>query len=162
MKNLRSQIEQYQMENPVRFHIPAHKGRMTDNLFCGIAPYDITELDFSDNLNMPVDVLREEEERAADVFGVKKTIFTVNGASAAVMAAILATVGENECLLVPSNSHVSCYYGAIHAGAKVVRCSVNDPIVGITLDEITNIINARSDIKTCVITSPTYYGCVAD
>ena len=49
-----SMLENYAKQNNLRFHMPGHKGNINaNNLFDEIFPFDITELDFSDNLLQP-------------------------------------------------------------------------------------------------------------
>lgn len=159
-KNLFQRIKEYENRKAVRFHVPSHKGIGDNELHC--FGMDITELDFSDNLNSPSDVIENEEQRAAEIFGAKRTIFTVNGASAGIMASIMASVKEGEKLLLPFNSHISCYYGAVHSGADIVRLAVSDHVGGVSYTEIQEAVQWNSNIKACVITNPTYYGCCND
>ncbi len=159
-KNLFQRIKEYENSEPVRFHVPSHKGRGENELHC--FGMDITELDFSDNLNSPSDVIEIEEQRAAKIFGVQRTIFTVNGATAGIIASIIASVKDGEKLLLPFNSHISCYYGAIHSGADIVRLPVADHAGGVSYAEIQEAVQRNSNIKACVITNPTYYGCCND
>ena len=49
MKPLYDKICEYVAKNPARFHMPAHFGTGDNPLFSS-AKYDVTELDFSDNL----------------------------------------------------------------------------------------------------------------
>lgn len=52
MKPLYDKICEYVAKNPARFHMPAHFGTGDNPLFSS-AKYDVTELDFSDNLQNP-------------------------------------------------------------------------------------------------------------
>lgn len=153
-------IKDYKDDGFIRFHMPGHKGR--SDILKEAYEIDITEIDFSDNLNYPSDVIKEYEDYTANVFNTCHTIFTVNGSSAALMAAIMYYVKEGENLLLPHNSHISCYYGAMHALCGVVRCEVKDNVKGIELDDIKNALENQTDIKACVITSPSYFGIGSD
>ena len=124
MKRLTNSLKKYNNAHPVRFHVPSHKGRLSQSLLD--AADDITELDFSDNLNHPHFVIADEEKKAAEIFGVKHTLFTTNGATSAVIASILYAIKSNEKILIPTDSHISAYYGAVHADAQIVRCVVNN------------------------------------
>ena len=53
-------VKKYAQKEPMRFHMPSHKGVGCD-LFKS-AKFDITELEFSDNLLNPVGVIRESEK----------------------------------------------------------------------------------------------------
>ena len=159
-KKLRKEIENYIKKEPVRFHVPSHKGRRS--IFSDVYLRDITELSFSDNLNDPKTIIKFEEEKASGIFHARSTLFTVNGATAAIIASIMSAIKPGEKLLLPTNSHISCYYGAIHAGAEVVPLRIKNLTVGITFDEILAALELHQGIKLCVITNPTYYGCCND
>ena len=160
MKRLTNSLKNYNNAHPVRFHVPSHKGKLKQSLLD--AADDITELDFSDNLNHPHFVIADEEKNAAEIFGVRHTLFTTNGATSAVIASILYSLKMNEKILIPTDSHISAYYGAIHADAQIVRCVVKQPMTGITMRELTECIELNPDIRVCLITNPTYYGFCCD
>ena len=160
MKRLTNSLKKYNNAHPVRFHVPSHKGRLSQSLLD--AADDITELDFSDNLNHPHFVIADEEKKAAEIFGVKHTLFTTNGATSAVIASILYAIKSNEKILIPTDSHISAYYGAVHADAQIVRCVVKQPLSGITMHELAECIELNPDISVCLITNPTYYGFCCD
>lgn len=149
-----------------RSFIPGHKGRAFagegarnfEKALDGIYPFDVTETDKTDNLNYPEGVFRDAEEYAASLFGVRKTLFSVNGSTAGVIASVIASVKDNGTLLLPMNSHISCYYGAMHANAKVKRLYISDHIVGVTPEEIREAVDGENDIAAAVITGPTYPG----
>lgn len=153
-------IKDYKDDGFIRFHMPGHKGR--SDILKEAYEIDITEIDFSDNLNYPSEIIKEYEDYTAKVFNTYHTIFTVNGSSAALMAAIMYYVKEGEKLLLPYNSHISCYYGAMHALCGIIRCEVKDNVKGISIDDIKNALENQTDIKACVITSPTYFGIGSD
>lgn len=63
MKPLYDKICEYVAKNPARFHMPAHFGTGDNPLFSS-AKYDVTELDFSDNLQNPTGAILESERNA--------------------------------------------------------------------------------------------------
>ncbi len=164
MKNLFDEIESYISEEPLRMHVPAHKGRGLEDFLK--AEFDITELDFSDNLNHPEGIILKEEKKISEVFSSKASLISVNGASAAVICAICSAVEPTQAVLVPDDCHLSVYYGCIQRGAELIRLRVADHIAGIQLEEIkSGVEKARKNgvnLKACVITSPTYFGCCCD
>lgn len=152
-------IHDYASLDPVRFHVPSHKGRGNANYIN--KAFDITELSFSDNLNAPSGVLADAEAQAAELFGALDTSFSTGGATAGVLAAVCASASGGK-LLLPRNSHISCYYGALLADCDVVYAEVNDPIVGLTPNELLSAVNDNSGISACVLTVPTYFGCAGE
>ncbi len=158
--DLVSSLAAYAKDDYVRFHMPSHKGR--NDIYPEMFARDINETFFSDNLNYPYSALIGHQADAAKIFGVRSTLFTVNGATAAVIASVMAAVHSGEKILVPTNSHVSCYYGALMAGAEVKRCYIRDYVAGISLAEIEAALAEDPDIKVVFITNPTFFGCSTD
>ncbi len=79
------------------FYAPGHKrGQgipkpLMDLLGASVFRADLPELPDLDNLFAPQGVIQEAQELAAAAFGAEQTWFLVNGSTAGVMAAILAT-----------------------------------------------------------------------
>ena len=158
---LRDMIIRNTGEDHARFYVPGHKGR-TD-LSGEQAPLDVTELYFTDDLNDPEGPIARAERSASELFGSRFTLFTVNGSSAAVMASVMSCAKEGSYVLLPSDSHLSCYYGAMHASSPVKRLYIKDPVMGISEQELTAFLEKTDEtFSCCVITSPTYYGCCAE
>ena len=159
-------LDEMALSSSDRSFIPGHKGRAFasegaegfEKALDGIYPFDVTETDKTDNLNYPQGVFKEAEEYAASLFGVRKTLFSVNGSTAGVIASVIASVKDNGTLLLPMNSHVSCYYGAMHANARVKRLYIADHMAGVAPEEIRNAVESENDIAAAVITGPTYPG----
>ena len=63
--------EKYAAEDPVRLHMPGHKG------VCD--PRDITEITGADVLYHADGVIRESEENAASLFGTARTVYSTGG-----------------------------------------------------------------------------------
>ena len=67
-------IQQYRSKNPVRAHMPGHKGRCA--LPCGFGEaygYDITEIEGADVLFEAGGIIAESERNAASLFGTAGT-----------------------------------------------------------------------------------------
>lgn len=162
MRNtLRESITENTSGDHARFYVPGHKG--VKDLAGGIAREDVTELYFTDDLNHPSSHIQRAEKDASELFGSRFTLFSVNGSSAAVMASVMSCAREGYAVLLPSDSHLSCYYGALHARAKVKRLYIADPVRGLQIGELEEYLSRTDEpISCCVITSPTYCGCCAD
>jgi arginine decarboxylase len=128
---------------------------------------DLPELPDLDNLQAPAGIILEAQELAAETFGSDRTWFVVNGSTAGVMAAIWATCGEGDKIILPRNIHQSAIAGLIHTGAipiwlepeydrdlDIAHC-VTPAMVEIAL-------KATPDARAVMIVSPTYYGASAD
>ena len=79
MERLYDKLKAYSESDFYAFHMPGHKRNKT---LLGIElPYDldITEIDGFDDLHHADGILKEEQERAARVFGAEESHFLVNG-----------------------------------------------------------------------------------
>ena len=76
------------------FHMPGHKRQVED--FENPFLIDITEIDGFDNLHHPEGILKEAQERAAEVYGSRSTYFLVNGSTCGILSAVSALVRPGE------------------------------------------------------------------
>ena len=63
-------VRAYAGENPVRMHMPGHKGRKC----LGPEELDLTEIDGADELYRARGIIRQSEENAAALFGSARTV----------------------------------------------------------------------------------------
>ena len=121
MCRLNNIIAEYAEKNPVRFHMPGHKGKQ----ICGSPGYsaDVTELFFTDNLYNPDEnsrlILGLEERISKCFFGDNPTNQIVSyvscgGATLGIQGALLSLVrnnknknGGNLYIICDRNSHIS-------------------------------------------------------
>jgi arginine decarboxylase len=64
-----------------------------------------------DSLLHPTGSIEEAEEKAAEVFGAKRTLFVTNGTSTANKIVLQTLLRPGEAILVDRNCHVSHHYG---------------------------------------------------
>ena len=57
-------VKKYAEKNPVRFHMPGHKGKP----YLGIEPYDITEINGADVLYSAEGIIAESENIILNIF----------------------------------------------------------------------------------------------
>jgi arginine/lysine/ornithine decarboxylase len=101
------------------FHTPGHKGRLDELFASGTwlnAPSDLTELPGLDELSQPQGVLSDIEQTCSKIWGSSSTYLSVNGASAALMAAILAARELGDSILMPRNAHRAAIQAITLAG----------------------------------------------
>ena len=79
-------LEKYNNKNPIRLHVPGHKGKE----FLGCERYDLTEIDGADELYIPTGIIKESQENACKIFGCP-TFYTVEGSSHAIRAMLYLT-----------------------------------------------------------------------
>ena len=113
---------------------------------------------------------QEELERAQlwarAVYQTYSTTFLTNGSTSGIIAAVLSCTGVGEKVLIASNAH-PCHLNAVKlAGARAITYDLDiDEEWGVPLETkpevIENYLN-KYDIKTVIITSPTYEGVISD
>jgi arginine/lysine/ornithine decarboxylase len=144
---------------------------------------DLTELPGLDNLQDPQGIIREAAGSAAAFFGAAETRFLVNGASAGILAVLLALCREGDSVLVPRNCHQSVVHGLILSGATPIYLPVHfHPGLGVPgllrTEDLRQVLGAAEDAvkKPCkhsdaasaqefrllVLLHPNYYGLAGD
>lgn len=146
------------------FHMPGHKRRS----IAEFSPYkiDITEIDGFDNLHHAKEVLKEVQQKAAELYGSNSCFYLINGSTCGILAAISAAIQRNEKILVARNSHKSVYHGLFLRQLKAEYIYPVETRFGIqgqvTKEQIEKRLIEQPDIKAVFITSPTYDGVVSD
>ncbi|QLE58871.1 aminotransferase class I/II-fold pyridoxal phosphate-dependent enzyme [Nostoc sp. TCL26-01] len=155
------------------FYTPGHKrGKgiapsLADWLGKAVFSADLTELAELDNLSTPQGVIQEAQQLAAAAFGATQTWFLVNGSTCGVEAAILATCGEGDKIILPRNVHSSAIAGLILSGAIPIFINpeydaVLDIAHSITPDAVQTALQQHPDAKAVLTVYPTYYGVCGD
>ncbi len=118
------------------FHTPGHKR----------TAWDITELSFSDNLRSPKGCIALAEREIAELLGANRSFILTDGSSAGVRAMLYAAKGAGVRVIATlDDAHESFFTGCAILGLT--------PLVGAAFFE---------EADALFITSPTYYGRVAD
>lgn len=155
------------------FYTPGHKrGQgISQSLadFFGKATFraDLPELAELDNLFAPESVIQQAQQLAAEAFGAAQTWFLVNGSTCGIEAAILATCGSGDKIILPRNVHSSAIAGLILSGAIPIFVNPEyDPVLDITHSITPNAVQAaleeHPDAKAVFMVYPTYYGVCGD
>lgn len=164
-------LEQHVREHRVSFHVPGHHNGtvMDDRLpdaFVKVMPYDLTELAHLDDLHDASGII-EQAECALGKLYESKSKWLVNGSTAGNWSMLAATVKRGERVYVQRNSHKSVWNAIEWLGLKPVLLTptiergTGIPTV-VTLDTIEQAIQAFPGGKAVMLTSPTYYGDMAD
>lgn len=151
------------------FHTPGHRrGRGISTRLAALGGdrvfrADLPELPDLDNLFAPEGVIRQAQELAAATFGAEQTWFLVNGSTAGVEAALLATCKPGEKLILPRNVHRSAISGLTLSGAIPIFVYPDyDPVLdlahSITPEAIATALDQHPDARAVLMVSPTYYG----
>jgi arginine decarboxylase len=155
------------------FYTPGHKRGIGMNPLlkncwgAQVFGWDLPELPGLDNLQAPSGVIAQAQALAAAAFSAQQTWFLVNGSTAGIIAAILATCGEGDKLILPRNMHSSAIAGIIHAGAvPIFIAPASDRSLeiahSITPESVKFALEQHPDAKAVILVYPTYYGACGD
>ena len=164
MQYLNEILIQYAKTDMYPFHMPGHKRANLE--FPNPYQIDITEIDGFDNLHHATGILKEAQQRAADLYGSRKCYYLVNGSTCGLLAAICASTGKKEKILAARNSHKAVYHALflneLEAEYLYPVITENGIQGQITAEQVEAALNENQDVKAVVITSPTYEGIVSD
>ena len=165
-------VEAYKESNPVRLHMPGHKGVPGP---LGVEPSDITEIDGADVLSAACGIIAESEANAGELFGCR-SFYSTEGSSLCIrtMVFLLKKLalhnGMKPFILAARNVHRS-FVDAValldvdvewimpRAEDSFESCS----ITGEELGEIIDSYRAQGRMPAAVyVTSPDYLGNIAD
>ena len=164
-RTLQSEVERLTKQT-TPMHMPGHKRgiRPSDGL-----PYDldITEIEGADDLHDADGILMAAMERAADLWGSRRTWFLVVGSTCGILAAIRAAAPFGSEIIAARNCHRSVYH-AVELGNYKVHWIIPeqdqdfDIFKGITPGQISKAVKSHPDSAAVILTSPTYEGIISD
>lgn len=156
-------LSEYTNSEPVRFHMPGHKGRMN---FPNPYEVDVTEFGDFDDLHNPDGAIKHIEDEIATIYKAKSAKLLVNGSTVGVLASIFAMIQENDKVLISRYSHKSIINALILRKAKVIffkqDIDQNGLAKPVDVSTLESIAKDNNDIKLVIITSPTYEGVVSN
>ncbi|QYX32472.1 aminotransferase class I/II-fold pyridoxal phosphate-dependent enzyme [Sphaerospermopsis torques-reginae] len=155
------------------FYTPGHKRGagispiLTDLIGKDVFRADLTELAELDNLFTPESAILAAQELAAAAFGAEKTYFLVNGSTCGIEAAIIATCGVNDKIIMPRNVHFSVISALILSGAIPIFINPEydenlDIAHSIKPEDLKATLAQHPDAKAVLMVYPTYYGVCGD
>ena len=158
-------IKDFGEKKPVRFCMPGHKGKKTGSFLDDAYLYDVTELFSTDNLQNPTGIIKKSEEAASKIYKSGFTCFSAGGASPLVKAAVYLAAGSGK-ILAQRESHLSFVHGAALSGTEIKWLYGSISEKGIPYppkaEAVEKALNSEKEIKAVFITSPNYYGVMAD
>lgn len=155
------------------FYAPGHKqGKgsscdLVDLIGKSVLQADLPELPELDNLFAPEGAIAQAQKLAALAFQADFTWFLINGSSCGIIAAILATCGTGEKIILPRNIHSSAIAGLVLSGAIPIFINPEyDPEVGlaynVTPEAVASALKQDPDTKAVMMLHPTYQGICSD
>ena len=114
----------------------------------------------------PQEALHQAQMRARTIYHTYSTTFLTNGSTSGIIAAVLSCTQVGDKVLIASNSH-PCHFNAVRlAGARALTYDLDiDPEWGVPLEakpEVIEYFLSRYNIRTVIITSPSYEGIISD
>ncbi len=145
------------------FHMPGHKRQYDFGIRS--QEIDITEISGFDNLHHAEGILKEAQERMAEVFRSEKSYYLINGSTAGILSAISACTQKGDAILMARNCHKAVYHAValrdlkpIYIYPEVTKPGIQGSISPLEIERILK----KEQVRAVVITSPTYDGVVSD
>ncbi len=153
----------------VPFDVPGHKlgkgipQRFKEDVGEIIFKMDVNSMKELDSLSNPINVIKESEALAADLFHADHAFFLVNGSTSGVQNMILSAVNDGDKIILPRNIHKSAFNGLIINGARPIYM---EPLIdvasgismGVPYERVKQTIDAHPDAKAILVLHPTYFG----
>ena len=145
------------------FTTPSHGQR----LFIYDKLKEMYKIDYSETeCQNPQSALAQAQLKAAAIYHTRSTTFLTNGSTSGIIAAVLACTQVGDKVLIASNSHPSHFNAVKLAGARALTYDLDiDKDWGVPLEvrpEVIDYFLSRYNIRTVIITSPTYEGVISD
>lgn len=149
--------------NKTLYTTPSHGQK-----FCIYEPLkDMYKIDISETeCHDPEEALNQAQMRARTIYHTYSTTFLTNGSTSGIIAAVLSCTQVGDKVLIASNSHPSHFNAVRLAGARALTYDLDiDPDWGVPLEakpEVIEYFLSRYNIRTVIITSPSYEGIISD
>ena len=172
MQTIYDKLREYSKSDDYPFHMPGHKRRL--GALPEVRDMDITEIEGFDNLHHATGIIRQAQQRAAQLYGSEETYYLVNGSTAGILAAISACTTYGGKILMARNSHKAAYHAVQIRGLQAVYLypqgegtfaskTKNYEASGVIMpQDVECALSKDPEIQAVYITSPTYEGTVSD
>lgn len=161
-------LRAYAGREPVRFHMPGHKGKSLPLAeLKWLAPIDVTELPGTGNLYEPGEPFDSAQALWAERFGFDQCQFLTGGSTQGVHTGLALCCKPGDRVLMDRGCHRSAFNALALLDLEPVwierpwleRENLTGPISPETVGKL---LEQHPDIKTVCITSPTYAGVLSD
>jgi lysine decarboxylase len=156
------------------FHMPGHKynpallPEMVALFGAEVFQADLNECDPGvDYLHAAQGALAQAQRLAAELIGAEHTFFLINGSTVGNQVALMTAAQEGQPVLIARASHRSAYAALILSGATPIYIppwihpDVGFPL-GLDVQAVDRLLAAHPAMRAIHITSPNYYGYLAD
>lgn len=146
------------------FHMPGHKRNAA--LFPDLPTEgDITEIEGADDLHFASGIIKASMEKAAALWGAKRSYFLVNGSTCGILAGVTALARRGDKVLCARNCHRSVFHALEIGGlVPVFVAPESGPCFcgSVTPKAVEDALAENADVRLFVLTSPTYEGVISD
>jgi len=163
-------LERIRREDLARFYMPGHKGRMPAP-FTQAAPYDVTEIAGADSLYECTGAIRALEEELADAYRVGDCLLSAGGSTLCIQTMLYLARSWGRTIICGRIIHRSAVAAMGLLGLDPCWlpgriASRREGIPGIALpptpEDVESAIAAHPDAGSVYITSPDYFGQLAN
>jgi len=168
MDTLFSRLLDYAKKKRISFAMPGHKGGrgFSEEFKTRVFEMDVTELPDTESLNSPKETIKNLKEKLSEIYGAKES-FVLTGGSTSGVHIMLSSAIKNGKLLTQRNCHRSVTNAAAISGfdieflPSIYDENTNTPLPP-TKEMVEASLKAHNNIDAVLITSPDYYGHIAD
>lgn len=162
-------LSRYEQGGVSRLHMPGHKGNPPKLPGWEKLPFslDITEIRGADALYEAEGIIGQSEEIAAGLFGVKSTCYSAGGSTLSILGMVRTAYSFGGKILAVRNCHIAFVNACVLLDWQPVWLLPEyDREHGlfrpVTAGQIAAAMDADPEIKSVYLTSPDYYGGMAD
>ncbi len=159
-------LTQYINRDPVRLHMPGHKGRLGPPALQQAAALDLTEIPGADSLFEADGIIAQSEKNAASLFGTAATLYSCAGSTLCIQTMLMLMKQEGRTIIAARNVHRSFLNAAVLLDLSVQWIyprKSDDILSGRYSPEDFEVVLQRLGRPACIyLTSPDYLGRMAD
>lgn len=170
---LYKELKKYSESGIYPLHMPGHK-RNVEDMECFGGDFlrdayaiDITEIEGFDNLHDAKGIIKDAQNRAAQLYKSDETHYLVNGSSCGILSAIFSVTNKGDKIICARNCHKSVYNGLLLNELEPVFIYPEEVFdekinLGVRKEDVEEAILNNRDARAVLITSPTYDGVLSD
>lgn len=161
-------LRRYAAQNPLRFHMPGHKGKpLLVPELSGLSALDVTELPTTGNLYEAGEPFDSAQRLWAEAFGFESCQFLTGGSTMGIHTGLSLLCRPGERVLMDRGCHRAAFNAMALLDLEPVYLPrpwlEEENLTGpISPENVENFLNAYPDIRTVCITSPTYSGVLSN
>lgn len=157
---------EHQQKNRASFHTPGHKNA-ANSLPADLLSLDFTELPDTDSLFEADGAILKAEQRAAELFGAARTLFSAGGCTLCLQAMLFLAAPRGGTVLFDRVLHRSVVHTMALLNITPIwllpRPNAGRGLPGrIESADVLTALQKHPDAKAVFLTSPDYYGVLAD